>query len=126
MANQGIARKDTAVLTILLHQAINLLGSSEALRFDRLHGATSDVTFQHHDQGLLLCSIAGFAEIRSQKLRRAAALGIVAVDDDDEVPVLTLFLFLQRLLGRGGCPPHCRGTFQVATANAMHGTHGLA
>ena len=33
----------------LLHQAITLLGSSEALRFDRLHGATSDVTFQHHD-----------------------------------------------------------------------------
>ena len=29
------------------------------------------------------------------------------------------------VLGRGRCPPHCRGTFQVTTANAMHGTHGL-
>ena len=54
-------------------------------------------------QGLVLRSIAGFAEIGSQKLRGATSLGVVAVDDDDEVPVLTLLLFLQLLLKETRC-----------------------
>ena len=33
----------------LLHQTIDLLRSSQALRFNGLHGASSDVTSQHHD-----------------------------------------------------------------------------